>query len=90
MGEGRDPWFDTVLPLNSFSDHTSFTSVRRTVTWIPAFAGMTELHAPHVHTPLHTLVIASLAPLDLSGRSFSVNGGNIAWALVVADETRLV
>ena len=42
LGEGRDPWFDTVLPLNTFSDHTSFTSVRLTVTWIPAFAGMTE------------------------------------------------
>jgi hypothetical protein len=36
------------------------------------------------------LAIASLAPLDLSGGSFSVNNRNIAWALLIADETRLV
>jgi hypothetical protein len=33
--------------------------------------------------------IASLSQLDLSGRSFSVNG-TVARALFVADETRLV
>jgi hypothetical protein len=38
---------------------------------------------------IHARAIASLSQLDLSGRSFSVNG-TVARALFVADETRLV
>jgi hypothetical protein len=38
---------------------------------------------------IFTRAIASLSQLDLSGRSFSVNG-TVARALFVADETRLV